>query len=134
MLICCSRGFQASGVDLILSSGDRSSCCASTSRARKRAALASPDGAHSPATSSTALAGHTQFAQAAAAPGCAAVIAMSPSWRQLRLRSATVSRSSEQGDNVNKGDVVQSGSDSTLASLIDGTVFGLARTQDGADE
>ena len=32
-----------------------------------------------------------------------------------------------QGDNVNKGDVVQSGSDSTLGiTFIDGTVFGLA--------
>ena len=53
---------------------------------------------------------------------------MSPSWSgtATAIRNG-VSIILNQGDNVNKGDVVQSGSNSTLGiTFIDGSVFGLA--------
>ena len=98
-------------------------------KGEKRAALASPDGAHLTGDIVNALSGHTQFAQA---DGSASVAPAVIGHVTKLAGNATAIRNGvsiilNQGDNVNKGDVVQSGSDSTLGiTFIDGTVFGLA--------
>ena len=121
--------FKRSGVDLILSSGDRELVLREYFKGEKRAALASPDGAHLTGDIVNALAGHTQFAQA---DGSASVAPAVIGHVTKLAGNATAIRNGvsiilNQGDNVNKGDVVQSGSDSTLGiTFIDGTVFGLA--------
>ena len=99
-----------------------------TSRARSGRALASPDGAHLTGDIVNALTGHTQFAQADGSASVAPVIGhvTKLTGTATAIRNG-VSIILNQGDNVNKGDVVQSGSDSTLGiTFIDGTVFGLA--------
>jgi len=121
--------FKRSGVDLILSSSDREVLLPDYFKGEKRAALASPDGAHLTGDIVNALSGYTQFAQA----GGAASVAPALIGHVTKLTgNATAIRNGvsivlNQGDNVLKGDVVQSGSDSTLGiTFIDGTVFGLA--------
>jgi VCBS repeat-containing protein len=121
--------FKRSGVDLVLSSGDRELVLHEYFKGEKRAVLASPDGAHLTGDIVNALTGHTQFAQA----GGAASVAPAVIGHVTKLTgNATAIRNGvsiilNQGDNVHKGDVVQSGSDSTLGiTFIDGTVFGLA--------
>ena len=119
--------FKRSGVDLILSKDDRELVLRDYFKGEKHAALASPDGAHLTGDIVDALTGHTQFAQADGSTVEAKVIGHVTKL----LGTATVIRNGvaiilNQGDNVNKGDVVQSGSDSTLGiTFIDGTVFGL---------
>ena len=121
--------FKRSGVDLILSSGDQELVLREYFKGEKRAALASPDGAHLTGDIVNALSGHTQFAQA---DGSASVAPAVIGHVTKLAGNATAIRNGvsiilNQGDNVNKGDVVQSGSDSTLGiTFIDGTVFGLA--------
>ena len=121
--------FKRSGVDLILSSGDHEVVLHDYFKGEKRAALASPDGAHLTGDIVNALAGHTQFAQA---DGSASVAPAIIGHVTKLTGNATAIRNGvsvilSQGDTVHKGDVVQSGSDSTLGiTFIDGTVFGLA--------
>ena len=121
--------FKRSGVDLVLTSGDRELVLPDYFRGEKRAALASPDGAHLTGDIVKALAGHTQFAQA---DGSASVAPQLIGHVTKLTGNATAIRNGvsivlNQGDTVHKGDVVQSGSDSTLGiTFIDGTVFGLA--------
>ena len=121
--------FKRSGVDLVLTSGDRELVLHEYFKGEKRAALASPDGAHLTGDLVNALTGHTQFAQA---DGSASVAPAVIGHVTKLTGNATAIRNGvsiilNQGDNVNKGDVVQSGSDSTLGiTFIDGTVFGLA--------
>ena len=121
--------FKRSGVDLILSSGDRELLLRDYFKGEKRPALASPDGAHLTGDLVNALSGYTQFAQA---DGSASVAPQMIGHVTKLVGSATAIRNGvsiilNQGDNVHKGDVVQSGSDSTLGiTFIDGTVFGLA--------
>ena len=121
--------FKRSGVDLVLTSGDREVVLPDYFRGEKRAALASPDGAHLTGDLVNALTGHTQFAQA---DGSASVAPALIGHVTKLSGSATAIRNGvsiilNQGDTVHKGDVVQSGSDSTLGiTFIDGTVFGLA--------
>lgn len=120
--------FKRSGPDLIVSGGDREVVLHDYFRGEKRAALASPDGAHLTGDIVSALTGHTQFAQAGGASAAAVVIGhvtkLTGNATAIRNGVAIILN---QGDNVNKGDVVQSGSDSTLGiTFIDGTVFGLA--------
>jgi hypothetical protein len=87
--------FKRSGPDLVLTSGDREVVLPDYFKGEKRAALASPDGAHLTGDLVNALSGHTQFAQADGSASVApASSAMSPSWRATRPRSATASRSS----------------------------------------
>ncbi|MET0676002.1 MAG: VCBS domain-containing protein [Bradyrhizobium sp.] len=120
--------FKRSGPDLIVSGGDREIVLHDYFRGEKRAALASPDGAHLTGDLVNALTGHTQYAQAGGISAAAAVIGhvTKLSGNATAIRNG-VSIVLNQGDNVNKGDVVQSGSDSTLGiTFIDGTVFGLA--------
>jgi VCBS repeat-containing protein len=121
--------FKRSGVDLVLTSGDRELVLPEYFKGEKRAALASPDGAHLTGDIVNALAGHTQFAQA---DGSASVAPQLIGHVTKLTGNATAIRNGvsvmlNQGDTVHKGDVVQSGSDSTLGlTFIDGTVFGLA--------
>jgi VCBS repeat-containing protein len=121
--------FKRSGVDLVLSSGDRELVLHDYFRGEKRATLASPDGAHLTGDLVKALTGHTQFAQA---DGSASVAPVMIGHVTKLTGNATAIRNGvsiilNQGDTVHKGDVVQSGSDSTLGiTFIDGTVFGLA--------
>ncbi|MEH2624091.1 VCBS repeat-containing protein [Bradyrhizobium sp. AZCC 1719] len=124
-----SGDFKRSGVDLILSSGDREVVLRDYFRGEKRAALASPDGAHLTGDIVNALSGHTQFAQADGSPSVAPPVighVTKLTGNATAIRNG-VSIILNQGETVHKGDVVQSGSDSTLGiTFIDGTVFGLA--------
>ncbi|TMJ61059.1 MAG: hypothetical protein E6G82_09025, partial [Alphaproteobacteria bacterium] len=120
--------FKRSGVDLIVSKDDHELLLRDYFKGEKRAALSSPDGAHLTGDIVNALTGHTQFAQADGSASVGKVIG-----HVTKLSgSATATRNGvsiilNNGDNVEKGDVVQSGSDSTLGiTFIDGTVFGLS--------
>ena len=120
--------FKRSGVDLILSGDDREIVLHDYFKGEQRAVLASPDGAHLTGDIVTALTGAVQVSQADGSANVAKVIG-----HVTKLAgTATAVRNGvsiilHQGDNVEKGDVVQSGSDSTLGiTFIDGTVFGLS--------
>ena len=120
--------FKREGVDLVLSKDDHELVLHDYFKGEKRAALSSPDGAHLTGALVDALTGHTEYAQAAGGAVAGTVIG-----HVTKLTgSATAIRNGvsivlNQGDNVEKGDVVQSGSASTLGiTFIDGTVFGLS--------
>jgi fibronectin-binding autotransporter adhesin len=104
--------FKRSGVDLILSNDDRELVLHDYFKGEKRAPLASPDGAHLTGDLVNALTGHTEYAQAAGGAGAGQVIG-----HVTKLSgTATIVRNGvsiilNNGDNVEKGDVVQSGSD-----------------------
>ncbi|WP_375777440.1 VCBS domain-containing protein [Bradyrhizobium sp. ma5] len=119
--------FKRTGLDLVISKDDRELVLRDYFKGEKHAALASPEGAHLTGKIVSALTGHTQYAQAGGVVEPAKVIGhvtkLTGSATAIRNGVAVVLN---QGDNVNKGDVVQSGSDSTLGiTFIDGTVFGL---------
>jgi VCBS repeat-containing protein len=120
--------FKRSGVDLILSKDDHQLVLQDYFKGEKRAALSSPDGAHLTGDLINALAGHVQYSQADGNVSAGQVIGHVTKL----VGAATAVRNGvsivlNQGDNVEKGDVVQSGSDSTLGiTFIDGTVFGLS--------
>ncbi|QPF84427.1 FecR domain-containing protein [Bradyrhizobium genosp. L] len=118
--------FKRSGVDLVLSKDDHELVLHDYFKGEKRAALASPDGAHLTGDLVNALTGYTQYAQAGT-PEPPKVIGhvtkLTGNATAIRNGVAIVLN---QGDNVYKGDVVQAGSDSSLGlTFIDGTVFGL---------
>lgn len=120
--------FKRTGVDLVLSHDGHEFVIHDYFRGDKRAAIASPDGAHLTGDIVNALTGHVQYAQAA--PGAAAaqvighVTKLSGSATAIRNGVSVILNN---GDNVEKGDVVSTGSDSTLGvTFIDGTVFGLS--------
>ena len=121
--------FKRAGLDLVLSHEGQEFVVHDYFRGEKRAALASPDGAHLTGDTVNALTGHVQVAQAA--PGGAAAAQVIGHVTKL-AGSATAVRNGvsvilNNGDNVEKGDVVSTGSDSTLGiTFIDGTVFGLS--------
>ena len=119
--------FKRAGVDLILSNADRELVVHDYFKGEHRHPLASPDGAHLTGDIVNALTGQVQYAQAGAPDAAAHVIG-----HVTKLTgSATAVRNGvsvilNNGDNVEKGDVVATGSDSTLGvTFIDGTVFGL---------
>ena len=123
-----SGDYKRSGPDLILSRDGREHVVENYFSGEKRAALAAPDGARLSGDLVNALTGHVQVAQASGAPDPGKVIG-----HVTKLAgNATVIRNGvsivlNMGDNVHKGDVVQSGSNSSLGiTFIDGTVFGLA--------
>jgi VCBS repeat-containing protein len=121
--------FKRSGVDLVLSNDDHELVLHDYFKGEKRAALASPDGAHLTGDLINALAGHVEYAQADG--GAAAAAAVVGHVTKL-TGTATAIRNGvsiilNQGDNIDKGDVLQSGADTTLGvTFIDGTVFGLS--------
>ncbi|MBV9559680.1 MAG: VCBS domain-containing protein [Bradyrhizobium sp.] len=120
--------FRRSGADLILSKDGRDYVVHDYFRGDKHVALASHDGAHLTGDIVNALTGEVQVSQAAGDAGAHQVIG-----HVTKLTgSATAVRNGvsivlNMGDNVEKGDVVQSGGNSTLGlTFIDGTVFGLS--------
>ena len=120
--------FKRTGLDLVLSHEGHEFVVPDYFRGDKRAALASPDGAHLTGDVVNALTGHVQVAQAA--PGAAAGQVIGHVTKLVGSATAIrngVSVILNNGDNVEKGDVVSTGSDSTLGiTFIDGTVFGLS--------
>ena len=120
--------FKRAGVDLVLSGDGREFVVHDYFKGGKHAPLASPDGAHLTGDIVNALAGEVQIAQAGGAAGGGQVIGHVTKL----VGSATATRNGvsiilNNGDNVEKGDVVASGSDSTVGiTFIDGTVFGLS--------
>jgi VCBS repeat-containing protein len=120
--------FKRSGVDLILSDDDHRLVLRDYFKGENRAALSSPDGAHLTGDIVNALTGHVEYAQANGSASVAQVIGhvTKLTGTATAIRNG-VSIILNQGDNVEKGDVLQSGSDSTLGvTFIDGTVFGLS--------
>lgn len=120
--------FKRAGLDLVLSHEGHEFVVHDYFRGDKRAAVASPDGAHLTGDVVNALTGHVQYAQAASGIAAAQVIGHVTKL----VGSATAIRNGvsvilNNGDNVEKGDVVSTGGDSTLGiTFIDGTVFGLS--------
>ncbi|MGQ0681404.1 FG-GAP-like repeat-containing protein [Bradyrhizobium sp.] len=119
--------FKRTGTDLVITRDDRELVLADYFKGEKRA-LASPDGAYLTGKTIDALTGHVQVAQADGSAAAAKIIG-----HVTKLTgSATVIRNGvsiilNNGDNVHQGDVVQSGSNSTVGiTFIDGSVFGLA--------
>nr|WP_249132814.1 hypothetical protein [Bradyrhizobium diazoefficiens] len=120
--------FKRAGVDLVLSHDSHEFVVHDYFRGDKRAALASPDGAHLTGDIVNALTGHVQYAQAAGGIAAAQVIGhvTKLSGSAMAVRNG-VSVILNNGDNVEKGDVVSTGGDTTLGiTFIDGTVFGLS--------
>jgi fibronectin-binding autotransporter adhesin len=120
--------YARSGTDLILSRDHHEYVVHDYFHGEKRAPLASPDGAHLTADIVKALVGEVEVSQAGTAPAASQVIG-----HVTKLAgSATVIRNGvsvilNMGDNVEKGDVVESGANSTVGiTFIDGTVFGLS--------
>ncbi|MBV9462375.1 MAG: FecR domain-containing protein, partial [Bradyrhizobium sp.] len=120
--------YSRSGADLILSRDHHEYVVHDYFHGEKRAPLASPDGAHLTADIVKALVGEVEVSQAGTAPAASQVIG-----HVTKLQgSATVIRNGvsiilNMGDNVEKGDVVESGANSTVGiTFIDGTVFGLS--------
>lgn len=107
--------FKRSGLDLVLHKDDHELVLHDYFKGDKHAALASPDGAHLNGDLVTALTGSFDVAQAGNAAAAGQVIG-----HVTKLAgSATAIRNGvsiilNMGDNVEKGDVVQSGGDSTL--------------------
>src|SRR3982751_1138570 len=120
--------FKRAGLDLVLSHDGHDFVVHDYFRGDKRAAIASPDGAHLTGDVVNALTGHVQYAQAASGIAAAQVIGhvtkLSGSATAVRNGVSVILNN---GDNVEKGDVVSAGGDSTLGiTFIDGTVFGLS--------
>ena len=120
--------YKRSGVDLILSKDGHQLVVPDYFKGEHRASLASPDGAHLTGDIVNALAGNVEYAQASNLTDTGKVIGhvTKLTGTATAIRNG-VSIILNSGDNVEKGDVVQSGSDSQLGiTFIDGTVFGLS--------
>ena len=120
--------FKRSGVDLILTNDDRELVLHDYFKGEKHAPLASPDGAYLTGDIVNALTGHVEYAQADGNTAAAVVVGhvTKLAGTATAIRNG-VSIILNQGENVDKGDVLQCGSDSTLGvTFIDGTVFGLS--------
>ncbi|THD59945.1 MAG: hypothetical protein E7813_23475, partial [Bradyrhizobium sp.] len=119
--------FKRSGVDLILSKDGHELVLQDYFKGEKRAALASPDGAHLNGDLVNALTGQVEYAEAGGASDAAKVIG-----HVTKLTgSATVIRNGvsivlSMGCNVHKGDIVQTGSDSQLGITFTDAVFELS--------
>ncbi|CAN5276996.1 hypothetical protein BH11PSE4_BH11PSE4_16710 [soil metagenome] len=123
-----SGDYHRAGLDLVLSKDGHDHVVHDYFKNHFRATLASPEGAQLSGALVDALTGEVQVAQLAGGTAAATVIG-----RVTKLSgSATAIRNGvsiqlNMGDTVNKGDVVQAGSDSSLGlTFIDGTVFGLS--------
>src|SRR5262245_37670748 len=117
-----------SGVDLLLTGDDgRKVVVTDYFRSDKRPVLLSPEGAALSPDVIDMLSGHQQFAQAGGPAGTGVMIGrvekMSGSVQAIRNGVAvTLNR----GDNVYKGDVIQTGSNSSVGiSFTDGSAFDL---------
>ncbi|MEW6767721.1 MAG: VCBS domain-containing protein [Pseudomonadota bacterium] len=114
------------GNDLVLSTQDQKYVVHDYFKGEKRVALTSEDGAILSGHIVSSLTGHTQYAQAAPADAAQVighVMKLSGSASVIR-NGVTVELNI--GDALQKGDVIQTGSDTTIAmTLIDGTAFGM---------
>jgi VCBS repeat-containing protein len=124
-----SGDYKRAGVDLVLSKDGHDYVVSDYFRGISRATLSSPDGANLSGDLVNALTGEVQVAQLGGGATAAATVI----GRVTKLTgSATAIRNGvsiqlNMGDNVQKGDVVQAGADSSLGlTFIDGTVFGLS--------
>jgi VCBS repeat-containing protein len=123
-----SGDYKRSGEDLVISGSGQKFTIGNYFRGEHHRALFSPDGASLSGDVVDALTGYTTYAQAD--PG---TNSGQPIGHVVKLTgSASVIRNGVSvilniGDNVFKGDVVQSGADSALGiSFIDGTAFSLS--------
>lgn len=121
-----SGDYKRSGNDLVLSSAEQKYVVHDYFKTDKRPTLVSTDGATLSGHIVSSLTGHVQYAQASA-PAAGQVIG-----QVMKLTgSATAIRNGVAvelniGDGVQKGDVIQTGSDSSIGlTLTDGTVFGM---------
>lgn len=119
--------YTRAGNDLVLSAPDQKYVVHDYFKGEKRPALISEDGAMLSGHIVSALTGHVQYAQATAPDAAAQIVG-----HVMKLTgSASVIRNGVTvelniGDAVQKGDVIQTGSDSTIAmTLIDGSAFGM---------
>lgn len=124
-----SGDYKRSGVDLVLSKDGHEHVVSDYFKGSLRAALSSPDGAQLSGDLVTALVGEVQVAQLGGGANAAAQVIGTVS---KLAGSATAIRNGVSvmlnvGDQVQKGDVVQAGADSSLTmTFVDGTVFGLS--------
>nr|WP_244499648.1 cadherin-like domain-containing protein [Tardiphaga robiniae] len=124
-----SGDYKRSGVDLVLSKDGHEHVVSDYFKGSLRAALSSPDGAQLSGDLVTALVGEVQVAQLGGGANAAAQVIGTVS---KLAGSATAIRNGVSvmlnvGDQVQKGDVVQAGGDSSLTlTFVDGTVFGLS--------
>ncbi len=124
-----SGDYKRSGLDLVLSKDGHEHVVSDYFKGSLRAALSSPDGAQLSGDLVTALVGEVQLAQLGGGANAAAQVIGTVS---KLSGSATAIRNGVSvmlnvGDQVQKGDVVQAGGDSSLTlTFVDGTVFGLS--------
>jgi hypothetical protein len=123
-----SGDYKRSGLDLVISGPVQKFTVGNYFKGEHHRALFSPDGASLSGDVVDALARQTDYAQAD--PAARASIPIGHVVKLIGNANVIrngVSISLNIGDNVFKGDVVQSGSDSALGlSFIDGTAFGLS--------
>jgi VCBS repeat-containing protein len=116
------------GSDLIISSADQKFVVGNYFKGETRPALISNDGATLSGQIVDALTGHVHYAQAAGvAPAAVQVIGhvLKMSGSATAIRNG-VSIELHIGDAVQKGDVVQTGSDSSIGmTFVDGSAFGM---------
>ncbi|MDP1585834.1 MAG: VCBS domain-containing protein [Bradyrhizobium sp.] len=123
-----SGDYKRSGLDLVLSKDGHEFVARDYFRGESRSVLASPDGASLSGSTVEALTGQVDYAQAGGNIAPAKIIGQvtKVTGSATAVRNG-VSITLNVGDNVHKGDVVQSGSDSSLGiTFMDGTVFGLS--------
>ena len=123
--------FRRSGSDLVISKDDRHIVIDDYFKGEKRVALTSHDGAVLSGELVQALSGDVQYAQASQASSAAAVIGKVSKLTGVAtaIRNG-VSVQLNIGDEVRKGDVVQTASNSSLGLVfIDGTVLGFQPTR-----
>jgi len=114
------------GSDLIISNADQKFVVGNYFKGETRPALTSNDGATLSGQIVDALTGHVHYAQAGA-PAAAQVIGhvLKMSGGATAIRNG-VSVELHVGDAVQKGDVVQTGSDSSIGmTFVDGSAFGM---------
>jgi Ca2+-binding RTX toxin-like protein len=122
-----SGDYERSGADLIVSDRDHRVVVPDYFHGEKRPTLVSPEGAQLDPKVIEALTGHVAYAQAAGTAPAAKVVG-----HVVKMTgSASIVRNGvtidvNNGDNINQGDVVQTGSGSTLGLVLDdGTTFNL---------
>lgn len=121
-----SGDYKRIGNDLIISTSDQKFVVGNYFKGEGRPSLATKDGATLSGHIVDALTGHVMYAQAAAPAGgavCGHVMKMTGSATVIRNG---VSVELHIGDAIQKGDVVQTGSDSSIGmTLVDGSAFGM---------
>lgn len=123
-----SGAYNRTGPDLTISNGTYSTTIHDYFKGEHRPVLMSPEGASLSGNVVEAITGRLQYAQADQI--ASAVLAVGNVVKLMGTAVVTrsgVSVELKQGDRLLKGDVIQSGADTTVAmSFIDGTALGLA--------